>query len=316
MTLYVLVHDLLISRHVKNSAKVTNFSIPFFIFATRIYEIMEVQANYIKRIEIHGLWHRYDIAWDLRPDVNILSGINGVGKTTILNRSVGYLEQTTGEVKSDEKNGVHVFFDNPAATFIPYDVIRSYDRPLVMGDFTARMADPNVKSELDWQLYLLQRRYLDYQVNIGNKMIELLSGDEEQRSLAPSLSAPKRKFQDMVDELFSYTRKKIDRKSNDIVFYQDGERLLPYKLSSGEKQMLVILLTVLVRDDEHCVLFMDEPEASLHIEWQQKLIGMIRELNPNVQLILTTHSPAVIMEGWLDAVTEVEEISTVIGDKS
>ena len=273
---------------------------------------MEVQANYIKRIEIHGLWHRYDIAWDLRPDVNILSGINGVGKTTILNRSVNYLEQTSGEVKSDEKNGVHVYFDNSAATFIPYDVIRSYDRPLIMGDFTARMADANVKSELDWQLYLLQRRYLDYQVNIGNKMIELLSGDEEQRSLAPSLSLPKRKFQDMIDELFSYTHKTIDRKSNDIVFYQNGERLLPYKLSSGEKQTLVILLTVLVRDDDHCVLFMDEPEASLHIEWQQKLIGMIRNLNPNVQLILTTHSPAVIMEGWLDAVTEVSEISSLI----
>ena len=273
---------------------------------------MEVQANYIKRIEIHGLWHRYDIAWDLRPDVNILSGINGVGKTTILNRSVNYLEQTSGEVKSDEKNGVHVYFDNSAATFIPYDVIRSYDRPLIMGDFTARMADANVKSELDWQLYLLQRRYLDYQVNIGNKMIELLSGDEEQRSLAPSLSLPKRKFQDMIDELFSYTHKTIDRKSNDIVFYQNGERLLPYKLSSCEKQMLVILLTVLVRDDDHCVLFIDEPEASLHIEWQQKLIGMIRNLNPNVQLILTTHSPAVIMEGWLDAVTEVSEISSLI----
>ena len=275
---------------------------------------MEVQANYIKRIEIHGLWHRYDIAWDLRPDVNILSGINGVGKTTILNRSVNYLEQTSGEVKSDEKNGVHVYFDNSAATFIPYDVIRSYDRPLIMGDFTARMADANVKSELDWQLYLLQRRYLDYQVNIGNKMIELLSGDEEQRSLAPSLSLPKRKFQDMIDELFSYTHKTIDRKSNDIVFYQNGERLLPYKLSSGEKQMLVILLTVLVRDDDHCVRFMDEPEASLHIEWQQKLIGMIRNLNPNVQLILTTHSPAVIMEGWLDAVTEVSEISSLISN--
>ncbi|ADV43282.1 AAA family ATPase [Bacteroides helcogenes] len=276
---------------------------------------MEVQANYIKRIEIHGLWHRYDIAWDLRSDVNILSGINGVGKTTILNRSVGYLEQTSGEVKSDEKNGVHVFFDNPEATYIPYDVIRSYDRPLIMGDFTARMADPEVKSELDWQIYLLQRRYLDYQVNVGNKMIELLGGDEGQRSMASSLSAPKRKFQDLMDGLFSYTRKKIDRRSNEIVFHQDGERLSPYKLSSGEKQMLVILLTVLVRDGGHCVLFMDEPEASLHIEWQQKLIGMIRELNPNVQLVLTTHSPAVIMEGWLDAVTEVEDISTIIGNE-
>lgn len=275
---------------------------------------MEVQANYIKRIEIHGLWRRYDIAWDLRPDVNILSGINGMGKTTILNRSVNYLEQTSGKVKNDVKNGVHVFFDDPEATYIPYDVIRSYDRPLIMGDFTARMADPEVKSELDWQIYLLQRRYLDYQVDIGNRMIEWLNGSEEQRSQASSLSVPKRKFQDMVDSLFSYTRKKIDRKSNEIVFYQDEERLSPYKLSSGEKQMLVILLTVLVRNGSHCVLFMDEPEASLHIEWQQKLIGMIRDLNPNLQLILSTHSPAVIMEGWLDTVTEISEISKNASD--
>ena len=170
---------------------------------------MELSANYIKRIEIDGLWDRFNIVWDLRPDVNILSGINGVGKTTILNRSVGYLEQLSGEVKSDEKNGVHIFFDNPEATYIPYDVIRSYDRPLIMGDFTARMADKNVKSELDWQLYLLQRRYLDYQVNIGNKMIELLSSNnEEERSKAATLSIAKRRFQYMVDELFSYTRKK------------------------------------------------------------------------------------------------------------
>ena len=95
---------------------------------------MEQQANYIRRIEIHGLWERFNIGWDLRPDVNILSGINGVGKTTILNRSVGYLEELSGEMKSDEKNGVRLFFDNPQATYIPYDVIRSYDRPLIMGD--------------------------------------------------------------------------------------------------------------------------------------------------------------------------------------
>lgn len=271
---------------------------------------MEIQANYIKRIEINALWNRFNIAWDLRPDVNILSGINGVGKSTILNRSVSYLEQTTGQVKSDEKNGVHVFFDDPQATFIPYDVIRSYDRPLVMGDFTARMADPHVRSELDWQLYLLQRRYLDYQVNVGNRMIELLSSPNPDDNMrAAELSKPKRLFQELIDQLFSYTDKRIDRLSNEIAFVQDGERLMPYQLSSGEKQILVILLTALVRNGQHCVLFMDEPEASLHIDWQQKLIGMIRQLNPQVQLILTTHSPAVIMEGWMDAVTEVSDIS-------
>jgi ABC-type glutathione transport system ATPase component len=276
---------------------------------------MEKQASYIRRIEIDGLWGRFSIGWDLRPDVNILSGINGMGKTTILNRSVDHLEQLSGGVKRELKNGVRIFFDDPEATFIPYDVIRSYDRPLALHDPVNRAPGGNMRSELDWQLYLLQRKYLDYQVNIGNRMIELLSsGDERERSTAAGLSLPKKRFQDLVDGLFGYTHKTIDRKRNDIAFHQNGELLLPDKLSSGEKQMLVILLTVLVRNCEPCALFMDEPETSLHIEWQQKLIAMIRELNPNGQIILTTHSPAVIMEGWLDAVTEVSDISAPLAE--
>ena len=113
-----------------------------------------------------------------------------------------------------------------------------------------------------------------------------------------------------MDELFSETGKKIIRKSNEILFEQDGDTLYPYQLSSGEKQLLVILLTVLVQDNRRGVLFMDEPEVSLHVEWQQRLIRLIRELNPNVQIVLTTHSPAMIMDGWEDAVTEVSDITT------
>ena len=71
------------------------------------------------------------------------------------------------------------------------------------------MANKNVGSELDWQLYLLQRRYLDYQVNIGNKMIEMLSSnDEEQAANRHPLRLPNVVFWDMIDELFSYTRKR------------------------------------------------------------------------------------------------------------
>lgn len=54
---------------------------------------------------------------------------------------------------------------------------------------------------------------------------------------------------------------------------------------------------------------MDEPEVSLHVEWQQQLIDLILSLNPNVQIILTTHSPAVVMNGWMDHVTEVSDIT-------
>lgn len=273
---------------------------------------MKKQANYIKRIEIKGIWGRKNIAWNLRPDVNILSGINGIGKSTIVNKSVHFLHLLSGGELSCNSisENVKFVFSPEDASYIHFDVVRSFDRPLLNAGLAEKVADSNIHTELDWQLYRLQRRYLDYQVNIGNRIIELLtSGKPEDQQLAAQISIPKRKFQDMIDELFSETQKKINRRRNEIIIEQDGEQLYPYQLSSGEKQVLVILLTVLVQDEQPYALFMDEPEISLHVEWQQKLIKLIRELNPNVQIILTTHSPAVIMDGWMDAVTEVSDIT-------
>lgn len=63
-----------------------------------------------------------------------------------------------------------------------------------------------------------------------------------------------------MDELFSETGKKIVRTSNEIQLEQYGEILSPYKLSSGEKQVLMILLTVLVEDRQPYVLLMVNPK--------------------------------------------------------
>ena len=271
----------------------------------------QVRAEYISRIEIEALWGRKHIVWNLRRDVNILSGVNGIGKSTILNRAATTLDYLAGvDVNVRDIEGVKMTFYPENATTVHFDIIRSFDRPLFHSNLAEKMADKNVKTELDWQLYQLQRRYLDYQVNIGNRIIELLSnGDPDGQLRAAEVSYPKRRFQDLADELFADTGKKIIRSKNEIMFAQDGDELLPYKLSSGEKQMLVILLTVLVQDKQPCVLLMDEPEVSLHVEWQQRIIEIIREMNPNAQLILTTHSPAMVMGGWMDAVTEVTDIT-------
>lgn len=271
------------------------------------------RAQYIGSIEIQALWKGgRHIKWELQPDVNILSGINGVGKSTIINHSAKTLRQIDkGElIPGEAPQGVKIGLMPEDSDYVKFDVIRSFDKPLLHGDLLEKLSDSRVKTELDWQIYRLQKRYLDYQVNVGNKIIELLtSGNPEDQLKAAEVSAPKKQFQDMVDELFSETHKTIDRKSNEIQFVQGSEQLTPYQLSSGEKQMLVILLTVLVENREPYVLLMDEPEISLHIEWQQKLIQLIRELNPNAQIILSTHSPALIMDGWLGNVTEVNEIT-------
>ena len=267
---------------------------------------MQKYADYIKRIEIESLWSgKKHIVWDLNRQVNILSGSNGQGKSTILNKVVKGLA-AGGEFPSHMLKGVRLDVEPADAKWIRFDVIRSLDSPVLDLDTMAHV-DTRISSALDFQLFHLQRKYLDYQVNIGNRIIaELQAGNPD---AAQQLSMQKKRFQDIVDDLFSETGKKIVRTENEIRFSQMGETLMPYQLSSGEKQILAILLTVLVEDNQPYVLFMDEPEVSLHIEWQKRLIDLCLELNPNVQIILTTHSPAVVMNGWMDSVTEVSDIT-------
>ena len=275
---------------------------------------MQKYADYIKRIEIDSLWSgKKHILWNLNRQVNILSGSNGQGKSTILNKVVKGLT-AGGEFPSHMLKGVRLDVEPADARWIRYDLIRSLDSPIMEGAGLSNL--PASTSILDFQLYHLQRKYLDYQVNIGNRIIAVLqSGAPDAAEQAQKISEPKKRFQDIVDDLFSETGKKIVRTENEIRFSQIGETLVPYQLSSGEKQILVILLTVLVEDRQPYVLFMDEPEVSLHIEWQKRLIDLIVELNPQVQIILTTHSPAVIMNGWLDAVTEVSDIEVKNGNQ-
>ena len=271
---------------------------------------MKKYADYIKRIEIDSLWNdQRHIIWDLDRQVNILSGVNGVGKTTILNKVVKLLASAKDD-KTFTVKGVQLTIEPEDATHIRFDIFRSFDRPLMTSDTLSKI-NMSLVTELDWQLFQLQRKFLDYQVNIGNRIIqELQSGLPESAHRAHLLSEPKVRFQDDIDNLFADTNKTIIRTENEIRFLQQNEILEPYQLSSGEKQMLAILLTVLVEDNQNYVFFMDEPEVSLHVEWQKQLIDLIIGLNPNVQIILTTHSPAVIMNGWMDKVTEVSDITT------
>lgn len=223
-------------------------------------------ADYIDEIEIDALWKgRKHIRWHLDPEVNVLSGGNGMGKSTILNRIISGVKSVEGGIP-----GLRLETMPKDADLVRFDII----------------AIPDSRLEYDLNLQELNEQYSKYD-------------NAERREL----------FADIVDETFASTQKHIIRGRQEVELEQWGEPLDLRKLSSGEKHMLCILLTVLLEDQQRTVLFMDEPEASLHMEWQQRLIDTIRRLNPNVQIILTTHSPAIIMDGWMDHVTEVSDIT-------
>ena len=72
--------------------------------------------------------------------------------------------------------------------------------------------------------------------------------------------------------------------------------------------LLLVLLKVFLMDEVPYILLMDEPEISLHFDWQKILLESILELNPNIQIIMATHSPAMVMNGWLEHVKEINDL--------
>ena len=114
---------------------------------------------------------------------------------------------------------------------------------------------------------------------------------------------------DTINELFKKSEKKIGfDKEGYLIFHQDDTIIDPEDLSAGEKQLLIILINSVIHDNKPFTYLMDEPEISLHVDWQEDLIKMISKINKNAQIIIATHSPAIIMNGWLDKVTEMSDI--------
>lgn len=311
--------------------------------------------NYIKAVNIEGLWDKYDLQWEFHPDVNILAGGNGMGKSTVLRLLQDYLSLmlTTSETSEIKEKGlkkarkvrswlheIEISFNNELnfkvrneiknkvkgeywanivhdARFLKEKLSHSFlflfsiDTPLNTLEAVQKLSDNRVKTDLDWKLHQAQLNYINYQLDRGRERDILIDeGLEKNREKIEELRKPQLLLFDIINDLFSETGKSIDKNKNEMSFLQDGKEIDAYKLSSGEKHLLVILLSVVCMNQQPAILILDEPEISLHIDWQKKLIGLIRQLNPNVQIILATHSPAIIMDGWMDKVFNIQDLMT------
>ncbi|MFD3156746.1 AAA family ATPase [Haloimpatiens sp. FM7330] len=65
-------------------------------------------------------------------------------------------------------------------------------------------------------------------------------------------------------------------------------------LSSGEKQLFLRALSLKFLEVNNSVILIDEPEISLHPEWQRKIINVYESIGENNQFIIATHSPHII----------------------
>ena len=325
-----------------------------------------MEARKIKQIEITKLFGYKDIKWTLNDDINILSGINGTGKSTILSiigelingislsyrnillaekasiifdngtsinywrekqpkseipskvnsstsiHSIIFPEADRDLLKDEEGEFYYIGFCNcTTETTLPVSIINTFDQSLSSSeDIKKGAGNHEINTELDLILNNLENNYFRYNAQKNNSLVkELEKSDAKKRNvLLANYLNEQQVFNNTVNHLFEQTEKNILIDKH-IEFKHRNMTISPYKLSSGEKQMLIILLKIFLQDKTNSVLIMDEPEISLHFEWQKQLIEVIRKLNPNVQLIIATHSPFIAMNGWLDKITNISDIT-------
>jgi len=107
-------------------------------------------------------------------------------------------------------------------------------------------------------------------------------------------------FTDYEHEINSYLGEKKHFKITEdgrFTITSGGRRIHLSDLSSGEKHIITILGRAALSKNVGSIFVADEPELSLHLDWQRMILPSIQKLSPLSQVIVATHSPAISAKG-------------------
>src|SRR5262249_40113917 len=93
---------------------------------------------------------------------------------------------------------------------------------------------------------------------------------------------PRQRIATLIAAMFMGNKQVMFSDSSIEVASPAAEPISLAELSSGEKQALRILVDTVLAGPS--VLIIDEPELSMHIDWQRQLVAYMRELSPDSQL--------------------------------
>ena len=316
----------------------------------------------IEKLRIQSLYGDMDFNWEFDDKVNILAGINGSYKTTLLNiikrvtnhEDIDYPVSVVEAKYTDDikltyirrEKDIKSILDDPNANRVVIEMLQKKHPDWFAGDDVQNVqlaiisyleekngkkldkrdyeevkrldyvntfdvsSDIDKESVLNAQLRRLQEMYAYYLSDLARQISDKVKLDGSvSKEQMNAINHDRDEFINIINEMFKETGKVLLESESSLVFLKDGERRIQVNnLSAGEKQLLIILLTVLLQKRQEYILVLDEPEISMHIDMQYTLIDNLMKLNPNVQLIVSTHSPSIFGAGWGNKVVYSEDL--------
>jgi ABC-type multidrug transport system ATPase subunit len=279
--------------------------------------------------------------WQFKPGVNILLGRNGFGKSLIMRSLASLLQRNktiSGELFNDaaadsfaelliQRNGATEVIHRNGRRFtespgkIPILAVPD-SRFVNRGDtiITAK-TDENSDEPLDLRadgaLHFLEHR--PYGQMIAVLFNELCFDYFEYGSFKhPVFQLLEQAIYQLTGDRFVF--ESVERVARNkfrlFVLTEGNDRPLPIQYASQGTLSVLGVIGVLrsylkaffpkARDESFlnkpAIVFVDELDAHLHPQWQQKLIGILRTTFPNVQFVLSAHSPLVVAGSWVGEV--------------
>lgn len=203
-------------------------------------------------------------------------------------------------------------FEKINETAVNFSKETDINRNILRYDFEGSVKKMNV--ELISTINMSANSINDVTTSSGNKTTFLdLEIDNEIKRLNKNSkikNSLQKKLVDSLNNLFEETNKKTSFIDDELKITLTSGRKIDYRsLSSGERQVIFIFLKIINGSVDKSLILMDEPEISLHLSWQEKLLTEITKVNSLSQIIIVTHSPAMVMNGWLDSFVDIKNIT-------
>lgn len=196
-------------------------------------------------------------------DTVVIAGVNGSGKTTLLELIANSFDT---HFKFESHSDYIDFIDKDATKLIYMSV---FDHP-------KEFVTLKIKDFLDY----LREQNEDLTIKESNKKLT-----DEINSIFEGLN---------LTTKFKGISKSITR---EVIFENDiRDDIKLDELSTGEQQLFIKALHLKMMEPKNSLILIDEPELSLHPNWQNQILRIYQNIaNPgDNQLIVATHSPQII----------------------
>ncbi|WP_277964141.1 AAA family ATPase [Pseudomonas sp. RIT-To-2] len=221
------------------------------------------------------------------PTCSYVIGNNGAGKSLLLRSLIDELSQQR--------------ITSVGIAFGPRDRFPTEDRDdcFFIYEGARTLVDPRI-----FLADLCQRLFDIYQsqpnLQMLTRVIEMLSVHH------PRLLMPIKEVRSALTQLdqaiathdLAYDSSRFSTQGYEPGVVGKGEtEMTPFSdLSSGEQQILSLMIRVCATADRHKVFLIDEPEISLHVRWQQQLPGLLSIIAKEFEcsFVVATHSPIIV----------------------